>query len=174
MKLEKVSLIPPEGLQELLADLGNGENGFTGTAVAEGKLSVEKYLQNCVDMAAGINLELGFVPQTVFWVIDSGGVAVGIVRIRHYLNDKLRLHGGHIGYFIRSDRRGRGYGREALSLALKELKKLGETRALITIAPDNIPSIKVAEDNGGRFAGVSVDTETGKQINKYWIELTSD
>ncbi len=36
------------------------------------------------------------------------------VRLRHFLNDRLRDHGGHIGYFIKRDQRGRGYRTAAL------------------------------------------------------------
>ena len=37
-----------------------------------------------------------------------------------------------------------------LQQSLKELRKTGEQRALLTVDLDNIPSIKVIEDNGGK------------------------
>ncbi|MCX5772015.1 MAG: GNAT family N-acetyltransferase [Candidatus Hydrogenedentes bacterium] len=90
----------------------------------------------------------------MFWVLDADGVVVGMVKLRPCLNDKLRLNGGHIGYFVRRDQRGKGYAKEALRLALIELRKLGETRALITVDPDNAPSISVIERNGGRLENI--------------------
>ena len=132
---------------------------------------MEQYLQRCCDMPDLAKLKPGLVPQTIFWLLDSCGVAVGMVRMRHCLNDKLRVYGGTIGFFIRRDQRGKGYAKKALRLALLELRKLGETRALITVHPDNTPSIKVIESNGGRFEGMGSDPETGKQCLRYWIEM---
>ncbi len=174
MRLEAVSLTPPSGLWDLLADLGAGENSFGGTPVHTGELTLEQYLQQCCDMSNPAKLEVGLVLQTIFWVLSVDGVAVGMVRLRHYLNEKLRFHGGHIGYFIRRDRRGRGYAKESLRLALAELRKLGESRALITVEPNNIASIKVIERNGGCLENTVTDPETGKQYRRYWIELNEE
>ena len=171
MRLEPASLKPPPGLQELFADLGGGENGFGGTPVHTGEATVEQYLQSCCDMPDPTKLRPGLVPQTVFWVLDSNGLAVGMVRVRHYLNEKLRLHGGHIGFFVRRDQRGQGYGTEALRLALIELRRMGEKRALLTANSDNIASIRVIEANGGHFEDSGIDPETGEKFGRYWIEL---
>jgi hypothetical protein len=97
--------------------------------------------------------------------------SIGMVRVRHYLNDKLRIHGGHIGFFVRRDQRGKGYAKEALRLALIELCKLGEERALLTVDTKNASSIRVIESNGGRFESVDTDSETGRPFLRYWIEM---
>lgn len=171
IRLEPASPNPPPGLKELLADLGAGENGFGGTPVHAGKATLEEYLRQCCDMPDPTKLRPGLVPQTVFWALDASGKAIGIVRLRHHLNDKLRVHGGHIGYFVRHDQRGRGYGKEMLRLALDELRRLGEKRALITADPDNTPSIRVIEANGGQLSDLSTDAETGARYRRYWIDL---
>lgn len=171
IRLEAASPVLPSGLRELLASLGAGENGFEGTPVHTGEATVEEYVQQCCDMPDPAKLPPELVLQTVFWVLDADGVAVGMIRLRHYLNDKLRFHGGHIGYFIRRDQRGKGYAKEALRLALIELRKLGERRALMTVNPDNAPSIRVIEHNGGCLENVVTDPETGGVYKKYWIEL---
>ena len=171
VRLEEASRIAPLGLRELLVDLGGGENGFMGTPVHTGEATVEEYLQRCRDMPDPAKLKPGLVPQTVFWMLDADGFAVGMVRIRHFLNDKLRIHGGHIGFFVRRDRRGKGFAKEGLRLALVELHRLGEERALLTVDPDNIPSISVIESNGGRFEGIGTDPDTGKRFRRYWIDM---
>lgn len=108
--------------------------------------------------------------QTTFWVLDENGDAIGIVRMRHYLNDRLKECGGHIGYYIRHDQRGKGYGKEILRQALTELKKLGEERALLTVDMDNIASIRVIEANGGVFASEGQNSDD-KRFGRFWIEL---
>ena len=171
MRLEAASLIPPPGLVRLLNDLGDGENGFGGNPVHNGKSTLEDYLHSCRDMTDPTKLRPEHVPQTVFWVLDEGDEAIGIVRMRHYLNETLLIHGGHIGYYIRSDLRGRGKGKEMLRLALQELKKLGVKRALITTDLDNKASIRIVEHNGGRFADISTDPETGHEFRRFWVDL---
>jgi predicted acetyltransferase len=164
-------MVPPPGLGELLADLGGGENGFGGTPVHGGELTLEAYLRQCCDMPDPAKLTPGLVLQTIFWMLNAEGMAVGMVRMRHYLNDKLLFHGGHIGYFVRRDQRGKGHATEALRLALIELRKLGEGRALVTVALDNTPSIGVIERNGGRLENIVTDPETGEMYRRYWIDL---
>ena len=170
MKLEAVSRKPPRGLAELITDLGAGENGFGGTPVHTGELTLEEYLQRCIAMSDVEELPPGYVPQTVLWVIDEAGEAVGIVRMRHYLNEKLRERGGHIGYYIRHDQRGKGYAKEALRQAVAALRIMGEKRAMLTVNMDNVASIKVIEANGGVLESEGKDAE-GKKFGRFWIEL---
>jgi predicted acetyltransferase len=170
MHLEPASLTAPRGLAELLADLGDGENGFNGTPVASGAMSIPEYLQSCVDMTDASKLKPGYVPQTAFWVIDEAGEAVGLVRVRHVLNDKLRERGGHIGYYIRPSQRGKGYATRALRLALVELRKLGEARAMLSTDMTNLPSRRVIEVNGGVLDSMGLN-EDGTQFCRYWIEI---
>ena len=171
MKLEPASLIPPAGLRELLENLGDGENGYMGTPVPSGKMTLDEYLRHCVAMTDPAQVPAGLVPQTAFWALDDAGVAFGMVRMRHCLNEKLLAHGGHIGLFIRRDRRGRGHAKDILRLALAELRKTGEKRALLTISVDNLPSIRSVVSGGGRLEDVRLDPETGKQFGRYWIDL---
>ena len=170
MRLEAASLKVPHGLADLLKDLGTGENGFGGTPVATGELGLENYIQRCVEMPDPTKLQPGYVPQTVFWAIVEEQEAIGMARVRHYLNDKLREQGGHIGYYIRRDKRGQGYGKEVLRQALTELRKIGEKRALLTVNMDNIASIKVIQANGGVFESVG-QTANGQSFGRFWIEL---
>lgn len=170
MRLEAVSTKAPRRLAELIADLGAGENGFGGTPVARGELTLEEYMQRCIDMTDAAKLPPGYVPQTTFWAIDEQGDAIGMVRVRHYLNERLKDDGGHIGYYIRRDQRKKGYGKEILRQALAELRKMGQDRALLMANLDNIASIKVIEANGGVFESEGQDSE-GKRYGRFWIDL---
>jgi len=171
VRLERACPDPPAGVVELIDELAGGENGFGGTPVYSGAMTLGEYLEQCCAMSQAENVPPELVPQTVFWVVDRNNMAVGMVRMRHYLNDRLRDHGGHIGYFIRRGQRGKGYGSAALRLALAELGKLGETRALLTVDRDNHASIGVIEANGGRLASTGID-ESGRAFGRYWIELS--
>ena len=171
MRLERASLAPPKGLQDFLVDLGDGENGFGGTPVHNGELSLQEYLRICCDMTDESNLKPGLVSQTVFWLLRSDDKVMGMVKVRHRLVESTRINGGHIGFFVHPSYRGKGYGKQALAMALNELKKIGEPEALITVHMENKPSIRIVESNGGQYSDTVFDPRTKHWINRYWIDL---
>lgn len=112
----------------------------------------------------------GLVPETTFIALrKSDGRMVGVINIRHRLNDFLLNFGGHIGYGIRGSERGRGYATEMLALALKQCRKMGLTRVLLTCDRDNPASARVIKKNGGALEN-EVD-EDGTVVQRYWIDL---
>lgn len=156
---------PIAGLREMLLELGDGENGFSGTPFGRGELSLGEYLAE-LEKFRGYELPNGFVPSTVYWMVSEARAA-GVLRLRHYLNDALRVHGGHIGYYVAPFARGRGLASRALGEALVHLRALGETRAMLTTNPDNWASIRVIEKHGGRLTNQITDEEG--ITNQYWI-----
>lgn len=95
--------------------------------------------------------------------VNNSGELVGLVGLRHYLNDNLRIRGGHIGYSIRPSCRGRGFGKLILQLSLPYLKSLGLSSVLVTTDPWNTLSQKVIIANGGEF------TKAVKADNQYYF-----
>ena len=168
--LEVANLQHPKGINALIADLGSGENGFGGTAVTQGGLTLDEYLNFCNETNSHKNLIAGDIPQSFFWLLDETGEAVGIVRMWHYLNASLKERTGHISYYIRRDQRGKGYGSEALHHALIALGKTGEKRGLLVADLDNLPSTKVILANGGKLASIGRGGN-GKKYGRYWIKI---
>ena len=112
-----------------------------------------------------------YVPSSLYYAYDEDrNIMVGAVNIRHYLNDKLLFDGGHIGNGVRPSERRKGYGTLIISLALKECKKLGINKVLITCNKDNIGSKKSIINNGGILENEVID-EDGKKVLRYWISL---
>ena len=112
-----------------------------------------------------------YVPSSLYYAYDEDrNIMVGAVNIRHYLNDKLLFDGGHIGNGVRPSERRKGYGTLIISLALKECKKLGINKVLITCYKDNIGSKKSINNNGGILENEVID-EDGKKVLRYWISL---
>lgn len=171
MVLQEATLTPTNGLEEFLHTLGKGENGFGGTEFADEKLSLGQYLAHLVKEVNPTKIPLNRVPQTTFWILNESGTVVGMLRMRHYLNDKLLHRGGHIGFYVQPLERGKGYGKNALRLALIELARLGEKRALLTVDADNYPSIRIIECNGGELEDQRVDETSRRHFNRYWIDL---
>ena len=156
----------PTGLRDLLTGLADGENGFGGTAFGRGEQTLDEFLAHCV--RGKTEPQPGFVPQTVFWIVDSGRAA-GMLRMRHTLNDKLRVEGGHIGYYVAPGSRGKGLAGRALGEALMLLRGMGLSEVMLTTDPDNVASIRVIEGHGGRLTGQP--EHDGAVINQYWIDL---
>jgi len=168
--LVRASLTPPAQLRELFLELGDGETGFFGTPVGRGEMSPAEYVQSCINGTDPAKLKPGLVPQTVFWIVDRSDTAVGMVRVRHCLNDKLLHCGGHIGFFVRPAWRGQGYAKLALRMALGELRKLGEKRALLTVREDNAASIQTIRACGGVLEN-TVGDKDGRRTMRFWIDL---
>ena len=112
----------------------------------------------------------GLVPDSTFFALDEDGVFVGAVNIRHRLNEKLLRTGGHIGDGIRPSRRGQGYGKEMLRLALEECRKLGIDRVLMTCGKENVASARTILGNGGVLEN-EIALDDGEILQRYWIDL---
>ena len=119
----------------------------------------------------GIRLPDGYVPGSTFWLVE-GGEFVGVGNIRHRLTEGLEKFGGHIGYMIRCDKWGQGYGTLQLRLLLAEAAALGIKRALITCDESNIASARVMEKNGAVYQDTIVNVIDGvpRRTKRYWAE----
>lgn len=110
MRLIKATRQELPGVREMLLELGNGENGFTGADFGCGRMTLEEQLLFLEEMSEGMNLKPEWVPMTTFWFVNDENEPIGMSRLRHELNDWLLSHGGHIGYHIRASQRRKGYG----------------------------------------------------------------
>ena len=108
-----------------------------------------------------------FVPSSTFCLLNEEGKFVAISNLRHYLNDRLKVMGGHIGYGTRADMRGKGYATKTLELTLLEAKKLDIEKVLVTCSVENTASNRTIQKNGGELKG-TIDWE-GRRTNQYWI-----
>lgn len=117
----------------------------------------------------GENLPPGRVPQTTWWAQEGDERLVGIIRLRHRLNDALLQRGGHIGYIVRPTDRGRGLATRMLAQAVQNARDMNLSQLLLTCDPDNLASRRVIEHNGGELDPVPVcDDQTWL---RYWIRL---
>lgn len=113
------------------------------------------------------DLPVGRVPAT-FLVAEVDGQIVGRVSIRHRLNEYLQQRGGHIGYGIRPEFRGRGFATEILLGALEIASTLGIEKALLTCDDANVASSRVIEKCGGILENI-VELDNGVKLRRYWV-----
>lgn len=131
-------------------DMPVDENGLTNEWNGVSRKDFEeKAIVQMIALAKGENLPDGYVPETFLFLWDDGEI-VGQFRIRHYLCESLRIGAGHIGYFIKREFRGKGYGTQGLSLILQRAKDIvPEDEIYLRVNKDNPASLKVMLHNGG-------------------------
>ena len=129
----------------------------------------------CAEEAAGRVTAPGRVPQSVFILTrvapDGARVALGVSKLRHYLTPALEDVGGHIGYAIRPDERGKGYGSHILALTLPHARALGLARVLLTCDADNLRSARVIMRNGGVLTSEGHSPLRDARVCRFWIAL---
>ncbi len=114
----------------------------------------------------------GKVPSTLFlFVRKSDNRVVGMIDVRHRLNDYLLNYGGNIGYSIRPSERRKGYAKEMLRQVLPFCRSLGLSKVLITCNDDNAGSRRTILSNGGVFENKSHEPDENLDLERYWITL---
>lgn len=110
------------------------------------------------------------VPATLYLTYrKEDNKLVGIIQIRHELNDHLLQFGGHIGDSVRPSEQGKGYATEQIHLALEKCKHLKISKVLITCDKKNIASAKTIIKNNGIIEN---EVKNGEEITqRYWITL---
>lgn len=132
----------------------------------------EKWINDLENKSKGIRND-GFncAETTYFSIRKSDGKIIGMVNIRHELNDFLLDHGGNIGYSVRPTERKKGYASIILKLAVQKCLSLGIENVLLIADKKNIPSIKTIEKNFGVLENeIKIDDKIKK---RYWINCKS-
>lgn len=111
------------------------------------------------------------VPATQYLCVrETDNYLVGLINIRHRLNEYLENFGGHIGYSIRPGERGKGYAKAQLLLALDKCRELGIKRLLLTCNQDNRASRRTILACGGILEDTRIDPD-GNHMQRYWIDM---
>jgi predicted acetyltransferase len=111
------------------------------------------------------------VPETVLWMVRDENY-LGEIEIRHRLNWHLEKWGGHIHFSIRPSERNKGFGRKLLAKGKPFANYLGIERALITVAPTNLPAIRVCEACGATASGTTPATDQFPERLLYWLDCS--
>lgn len=93
---------------EMLQEIDENDNGFKNEVKGLSYEDFAGWLSKNEQFSKGLELESWMVPQTIYWMYNDQ-TPVGYGRIRHWLNDNLKEHSGHIGYAIPITHRGKGW-----------------------------------------------------------------
>ena len=113
-----------------------------------------------------------WVPDTqLICVRNTDGRIVGLLDIRHELNEACLNLYGNIGYSIRHSERRKGYATQMLALAKEICRTMGMEKILVSCYRDNLASAKTIQHNGGVLENEVTDSHDGGILQRYWIEL---
>jgi len=143
---------------------------INGSAGLDRLSSIEDWLEELNKRSCEDTVPEGLVPSSTYLGIrEKDNYIIGMIDIRHYLNEYLTQVGGNIGYSVRKTERNKGYAKQMLKLALEKCKELKIKKVLITCDEDNIASEKVILSANAKFEDIrNVDGENKK---RFWIDL---
>ena len=174
--MEELRLVRPaqEHIQELqkfrqeLLEAGDADS-FAGCSRLEYYEDMQEWLEMIWRQEEWSEPEK--VPSHVYLAIrQSDKRLVGIIDLRHHIDHPiLGLWGGHMGYSVRPDERGKGYAREMLRLNLENCRQRGMDKVMVTCSRNNPASERTILGCGGVLEKeVLVD---GEWIKRYWITI---
>lgn len=150
--------------------IDDGES-MDGTAGLRNCETFEEWVTLLKDNSKEETVRDGVVAATTLLAIsESDNRLIGMVDIRHKLNDFLSNYGGHIGYSVRRTERKKGFATQILAQALNKCIDLNIKKVLLTCDKTNTPSAKTIHNNGGILENeVMYDDST--TIQRYWITV---
>lgn len=175
--MDKLKLIEPT--MEYANEIANFRHEFLdcgdsmdGSSLLRKFERVEDWLEDVECHKHTETVPKGRVPATqLICIRESDGKVVGMIDVRHILNDYLRDFGGHIGYCVRPSERRHGYATWMLQNVLPYCKSLGIDDVLITCHADNEGSRRTILRNGGVYAETVREPHENVLLEKYWIHI---
>ena len=128
----------------------NNERVINGSELLDQMDSYEEWLTSVTNNACEETVNPAWVITDTFFAVDKSDKIVGIIDLRHTLNDFLKDF-GNCGYSVRPSERRKGYATEMLKQILEVAKRSGMDELHLSVERDNEPSIKTIKSNGGVY-----------------------
>ena len=177
MSVEGLRLVPPS--EELLEEVrAYREDFLAADSSMDGAGPLRRYedprdwleaVRACENPAT---VPEGKVQATQFLCVrPSDGRLLGMIQVRHRLNDYLARYAGHIGYSVRPSERRKGTAAWMLREALSYCRALGLDRVMVSCLRSNEASRRTILANGGVYDKTVYEPDAGVDLELYRITL---
>ena len=129
--------------------LSEGETTIPGSELMDKMDSFSEWLDYVSKNNNPLTVSSDWVVTTTLIALLDDDV-VGIISLRHELNDFLRDF-GHIGYSVRPSYRRRGIATFMLSKVLEYARNIGMNCIQLSSHRDNVASTRTIRKNGGKY-----------------------
>ena len=131
---------------------GNNEKIINGSELLDQMENYEEWLVSVTNNISEETVNPAWVVTDTFFAVNESNEIVGIIDLRHTLNDFLKDF-GNCGYSVRPSERRKGYAKEMLRQILDVARESGMIELHLSVERDNEPSIKTIISNGGVYVG---------------------
>ena len=128
----------------------NNERIINGSELLDQTDDYGEWLASVTNNSCVETVNPNWVVTDTFFAIDETGKIVGIIDLRHTLNDFLKDL-GNCGYSVRPSERRKGYASEMLRQVLIVAKESGMNELHLSVERNNEASIKTIKSNGGVY-----------------------
>lgn len=168
IELKKPNIDCKERVLAFKKEFLDNKEELRGTAFLETTEVFEDWLEILKSNFEEDTVMEGFVPASTYMVLTDENEIIGMVDIRHKLNERLEKFSGNISYSIARKFRNQGYATQILKKALTICEVYGIDDVLVTCDKENLAGIRTIEKNKGKFEN---EIDRGdKVINRYWID----
>ena len=128
----------------------NDEKVINGSELLDQMSDYSEWLKSVTNNICEETVNPDWVITDTFFAVNESNKIVGIIDLRHTLNDFLKDF-GNCGYSVRPSERKKGYATDMLRQILKVAKESGMDELHLSVERDNESSIRTIKSNGGIY-----------------------
>ncbi len=146
----------------------NGETTINGSELLDRMDLYDEWLKSVTDNTSHDTVNPSWVVTDTYFAFDENDSIIGIIDLRHELNDFLKDF-GNSGYSVRPSERRKGYATDMLKLILERARQIGMDKLQLSVERSNEASVKTIIKNGGKYERSF--TFEGEEADVYIIDL---